>query len=203
MTNISIGKYYPDIVTQFVFGIVCYSVVLFILKDFISVKVYDEYKYYVGIAIIVDTTFLLYQYKYNSIRTIADNNNTSDKIVTPPIAIPPGLARAEPPKIGATNPDATKEPIDKNKSPLNKSAISTELDVSFGSDFDDYKVAHDLSPENDADHTRLPVSESEPNSEADPKSKSRYQSKLVGFDNKSRADNKSRSDAQSISFSIQ
>ena len=133
ITNISIGKYYPNIVTQFIFGIVCYSVVLFILKDFISVEIYEEYKYYAGIAIIVDTTFLLYQYKYNSIKTVADNN--SNKII----------------------------PYEINQQSTIKSAVTTELDVSFGSDFDvdDYKIAHDLSPNNDTEKTGLPVSESD------------------------------------------
>lgn len=149
LTNISIGKYYPDIMTQFILGVVCYAIVFFILKDFITVKNYEAYKYYLGTAIIIDTTFLLYQYKYNSIKTIGDQNPIQSI------------------SIDASN--TQKDPIQEeiivpliNKENINKSAIVTELDVSFSSDINDYKISHDIFPTDNSDQDEsLPIPKSD------------------------------------------
>lgn len=155
LTNISIGKYYPDIMTQFILGVVCYAIVFFILKDFITVKNYEAYKYYLGTAIVIDTTFLLYQYKYNSIKTIGDKNPIQSI------------------SIDASNTPygAPKDPIQKeiiiplvNKENINKSAVTTELDVSFSSDINDYKISHDIFPTDNSDQDEsLPIPKSDSN----------------------------------------
>jgi hypothetical protein len=135
ITNISIGRCYPNIWTQFVFGAVCYAISFFILKDFISAETYEKYKYYLGIIVIVDTSFLVYQYKYNS---VGPN----------------------------TKPEPTKAPTEDLTTENNsKTAPKSELDVSFTSDFDDYKVMHDLSASENDEQSTLPVSEEEPKSE--------------------------------------
>jgi hypothetical protein len=130
-TNISIGKYYPNIVVQFVFGVVCYAISFFIMKDFISASTYEKYKYYMGIIVIVDTSFLVYQYKYNSI-----NDST----------IPSNVVKI---------------PTEEFTTEINsKTTLQSELDVSFTSDFD-YKVMHDLSLDDNDEKTALPISESD------------------------------------------
>lgn len=183
LTNISIGKYYPDIMTQFILGVVCYAIIFFILKDFITVKNYEAYKYYLGTAIIIDTTFLLYQYKYNSIKTSGDYSNVSqtmtvDKIPTNIVQVP------------STMNHITGSIANEN---IKKVAMSTELDVSFSSDTDEYKISHDIFPTDNSDQDgSLPVFESD------------SKTKITGFDGSNYVGGavKSESNNQSISFTI-
>lgn len=139
LTNISIGKCYPNIMTQFSIGIVCYAIIFFILKDFVTDKQYQKYKYYLGIAIVMDTAFLVYQYKYNSMEENEEINNTIDvkNIVTDIKPAPAILTNTK-----------------------NKSQTTTEMDISFSSNIEDFKVSLDLSPEMDRKN-RLPVADSE------------------------------------------
>lgn len=60
MTHIFIGKHYPNIVTQFIIGCICYIVSFLIIRDIISIETYEQYKYY-GLSLIsIDTAYLVY-----------------------------------------------------------------------------------------------------------------------------------------------
>jgi hypothetical protein len=172
LTNISIGKYYPDIMTQFILGVVCYAIVFFILKDFITAKNYEAYKYYLGTAIIIDTTFLLYQYKYNSIKTVGDQNNSQSMAmdtITPidsvqEVVISPSISKTT--LCSGPSGKLSGEHIigSVTKENIKKSTMSTELDVSFSSDINDYKISHDIFPTDNSDQDEsLPIPKSDSN----------------------------------------
>lgn len=171
ITNLSIGKYYPNIMAQFIFGIVCYAIFFFIAKDFISNKTYETYKYYVMVLIVVDTSFLLYRYKYDSgkksVETAYESTDTTTKF--------------------SNNETMTGE---------TKTHLTTDADISFSSDIDDYRVFHDLSVENENDGPALPVSESETevNTEKEPVSD------VISADKT--GSEKYENDLSSISFSV-
>lgn len=54
------GKYYPNFLTQFILGCVCYIFFFFIIKDLITDFNYDKYKYYIISLIMVDLILLVY-----------------------------------------------------------------------------------------------------------------------------------------------
>ena len=62
--NLTIGKYYPKFITQFIIGCVLYAFVFLILNDFVSDDIYEKYKYYVLSLVIVDVSFLIYKTKF-------------------------------------------------------------------------------------------------------------------------------------------
>ncbi len=134
VTNIIIGKYYPSIITQFIFGIVCYSASFFILRDIITDNLYEEYKYCLGSLIMVDSLFILYQYKYNSVKKNIEENDKQDP--------------------------SPKNVVMNTTEPVPKSSMSEKFDISFSSDINDYKITHDLSPDDDTDLSELAISES-------------------------------------------
>lgn len=73
ITNITIGKYYPNLFTQLVLGCICYIISFLFLKDFISCETYDKYKYYALCLIIIDSSYLFYKSKTKE--KIINNNN--------------------------------------------------------------------------------------------------------------------------------
>lgn len=63
LTHILIGKYYPNLITQFIIGCICYIVAYFLIRDTVSEEMYEQYKYY-GFALVgIDTAFLIYKGK--------------------------------------------------------------------------------------------------------------------------------------------
>lgn len=62
-THILIGKYYPNLLTQFIIGCTFYIVSFFIIKDVISDDCFDQYKYYIISLISADALFMLYKIK--------------------------------------------------------------------------------------------------------------------------------------------
>ena len=77
MTNITVGKYYPSLFTQFIIGCILYIFSFFMITDIISSDSYQKYKYYIFILIIVDAAFLIYLAKYY--KTTINNSNTENK----------------------------------------------------------------------------------------------------------------------------
>lgn len=71
IAHIFIGKYYPNVITQFIIGCICYVISFLIVRDIISIETYEQYKYY-GLAMIsIDTAYLVYTGKsQNSKKTV-------------------------------------------------------------------------------------------------------------------------------------
>lgn len=63
ITNIVIGKYYPNLVTQIIIGCTCYVLSFFIIKDVIDNESFNEYKYYILSLIAADFVFIAYKAK--------------------------------------------------------------------------------------------------------------------------------------------
>ena len=77
ITHIFIGKYYPNVVTQFIIGCICYVVSFLIISDVISHETYEQYKYY-GLSLIgIDTAYLIY------IGKTQKSNNTIVQTIQP------------------------------------------------------------------------------------------------------------------------
>jgi len=79
--NLTIGKYYPKFLTQFIFGCVIYIFLLFIVTDFISDQIYEKYKYYALSLFVIDVTYLIYKTKYTNMETIVQDHKNKSKIV--------------------------------------------------------------------------------------------------------------------------
>uniref|UniRef100_A0A6C0LV12 Uncharacterized protein n=1 Tax=viral metagenome TaxID=1070528 RepID=A0A6C0LV12_9ZZZZ len=52
----------PNFISQLIMGCVCYVILFFIMKDFVSNKSFQEYKYYIGSLLIIDILFLIYNH---------------------------------------------------------------------------------------------------------------------------------------------
>ena len=64
IANLIMEKCYPEFMTQLVVGSICYIFAYFILKDTINM---DEYSSYFIFLAIIDTAYLIYQKKINSV----------------------------------------------------------------------------------------------------------------------------------------
>lgn len=69
------GKYYANLLTQFIIGCSCYILAFFIIKDIIGGTCFDEYKYYIMLLIAIDTCFIIYKAKckIGSTKQIVEN----------------------------------------------------------------------------------------------------------------------------------
>ncbi len=66
LTNIAIGKKYPSITTNFIIGLIAYLITIAIFVKVIGKIKAQSYIYYLVGIVIIDTAFLIYQYKFNS-----------------------------------------------------------------------------------------------------------------------------------------
>lgn len=83
--NLTIGRYYPHIVTQFIIGCVMYIFLLFILSDYISGSIYEKYKYHALLLLTFDVGFLIYKAKYDNDEDVEEEKKihlSSTKIVS-------------------------------------------------------------------------------------------------------------------------
>ena len=64
IANLIMEKHYPEFITQLVVGSICYVFVYFILKDTINVEEYSSYFIFLAI---IDTAYLVYQKKFNTV----------------------------------------------------------------------------------------------------------------------------------------
>ncbi len=146
ITHIFIGKYYPNLVTQFIIGCVCYVVSFLILRDIISVEIYEQYKYY-GMALIgIDTAYLVYKGK-----SCQNINMQSHPQIESPKEKSANIPTTESVKtiktITDTKPAGTNIP---SISVINTTGVSgaansnhTAPSITLSSEIDDYKVVHD------------------------------------------------------------
>jgi hypothetical protein len=102
MTNMSIGKYYPNICTIFMVGCLLYVVSFFIIKDLLTDDGYQKYKSYIWSLIIIDFVYLIYIAKY------ANHNKKMSQI---DISIPP-----------------SKEMFEKSENDSDSITLSSEID---------------------------------------------------------------------------
>ena len=119
ITNIVIGKYYPNLFTQFVVGFVCYLFAFFILKDFISPDTYQMYKYYILFLIGIDAIFLVYRAKSQNIPT--------EKIEM----------------------DETVESTPNSEDTVTEGKSLSPSSLSFSDEINDLKIIHDISTSSD------------------------------------------------------
>lgn len=83
--NLTIGRYYPHIVTQFIIGCVMYIFLLYILSDYISDRIYEKYKYHALLLLTFDVGFLIYKAKYGNDGDVEEEKKihlSSTKIVS-------------------------------------------------------------------------------------------------------------------------
>jgi len=64
ITHLIMEKYYPDIMSQFLVGSICYIFSYFILKD--TIINIDQYKYYFLFVVVIDSLYLWKQQKNES-----------------------------------------------------------------------------------------------------------------------------------------
>lgn len=65
ITHILIGKYYPNLFTQFIIGCTFYILSFIIIKDIITNNIYEQYKCYILPLVTIDIIFLIYKTKTN------------------------------------------------------------------------------------------------------------------------------------------
>ena len=84
MVHFVIDKYYPQIFTQFIIGIVCYIITFLILSEFTSYNTYLEYKYHLCSLVGIDLAYLIYvakfQKKYQSTSVMESLIESATKI---------------------------------------------------------------------------------------------------------------------------
>lgn len=61
ITHVSIGKFCPNMLTQFIIGFLCYVISFFIGKDLLGTDFVEKYKYYIFLLIIIDGIFIIYE----------------------------------------------------------------------------------------------------------------------------------------------
>jgi len=120
-----IGKYYPKFFTQFIIGCSCYVITFIILKDFISKRTYEKYKYYILSLIAVDISYLIYQAKTSGAK---EKNTQQNKNITD----------AKTPEQSTT--DAASSALTGNQA-----HTGSAQSVTLSSEVNDFRVTHDLS----------------------------------------------------------
>jgi hypothetical protein len=112
----SIYKYYPSMLTQFIIGCTCYVISFFIIKDIISLSIYEKYKYHIMALLMIDTSFLLYKHVYPKKNSKIFGNNAN--VITSPT------------RISEVTSDIK---------------TTSQQSISFVSEIDDFKITHDIS----------------------------------------------------------
>lgn len=189
ITNIIIGKCYPNIMTQVIIGTICYVISFFILKDIIPPTIIENYKYWIYVLIFIDVCFLAYLYKYHSVT----------KPVVESIESMESIKSIKSMTSVATTPLSSHQISTKSKfvEKHHKSSPSVRhsADVSFSlADPYDYVITNELSPDDTDLSDFAPKSVSKSKSES--KSISRSVSRSVS---KSQT---SQNSGMSISFSL-
>lgn len=64
IANLIMEKHYPEFMTQIVVGSICYVFAYFILRDTINMEEYSSYFIFLAI---IDTAYLVYQKKFNTV----------------------------------------------------------------------------------------------------------------------------------------
>ena len=119
VTHILIGKYYPNLITQFIIGCSFYVISFLIIKDILTGCNYNQYKYYALALIVIDASFLIFK--------------TKSKI------------DSQKPKEATEAFDFIKK-TDNTTSDLKTGTIQS---VSLSSEINDYRITHDLSLSDD------------------------------------------------------
>jgi|SRR5271154_1741075 len=117
ITHLIIGKYYPSFFTQFIIGCTCYAISFVILKDFITVRTYEHYKYHMLFLVVIDASYLVYVTHNTSLKELSEK----------PIEI-----------------TSTINIID-TSSDVNDAKTDLVHSISLLSDINDFKITHDLS----------------------------------------------------------
>ena len=66
ITNITIGKRFPRITTQFIIGCILYAISFFIIANIMKGDLFEQYKYYIFALVIIDALFLVYLAKVSN-----------------------------------------------------------------------------------------------------------------------------------------
>jgi len=137
-----VDKYYPQIFSQFIIGVVCYIITYLILSEFISVATYNEYKYYLGSLVSIDLAYLIYIAKYQ--KNVQSSNIYHQE---PNVMIPPKISE-EPQKLlpSINNKlDALRMECHSGNNKLLSPTYS--VSASANSEINDFKITHDSSHE--------------------------------------------------------
>lgn len=78
LTHIMIGKYYPNLFTQFIIGCICYIIAFLLLKDLYADDFIVTYKYQILSLLLLDIFFIIYEVKNDSqkSKTSTETNQT-------------------------------------------------------------------------------------------------------------------------------
>ena len=151
ITNITVGKYYHNFLTQFIIGCIFYiaTFISFSVKGFVTIATYEKYKYHFLTLIIVDVLYLLY--RYNTAHKEMDIHSNGTKSDTKSIRFlsNPDIEESDKSNSIKRN-DKTTENSDEVI--VGKTTSMSSIDsLSFNSESNDFKVSHNLSSdENDA-----------------------------------------------------
>lgn len=110
-----VGKYYPNLVTQFIIGCSFYVVSFLMVRDICTGCNFDQYKYYILSLIIIDASFLFFKTK----STITSQKNSEP---------------AEPFDFVKMTENISSD--------LKTGSIQS---ISLSSEINDYKITHDIS----------------------------------------------------------
>ena len=186
MVHFVIDKYYPQIFTQFIIGIVCYIITFLILSEFTSYNTYLEYKYHLCSLVGIDLAYLIYvakfQKKYQSTSVMESLIESATKISSDSPQSPQSPRSSKSPQLSVLadinnnldtlRVDYKSDSSDKSiKSKLTKkdtldtgdthSVDSPARSISFTSEQNDFRITHDTSQEENTSDGELLFSISE------------------------------------------
>ncbi|AYV85073.1 MAG: putative ORFan [Satyrvirus sp.] len=113
--HITVGKYYPNLFMQIIFGSICYVIFFFIIKSICPDVNYEKYKYCILFVIIFDIILLVYLTRFRT-----NSKNSEEKIDVKN-------------ELGA----GADKVLNPNSLSLNSTSLSSEAN--------DFKVTHDPS----------------------------------------------------------
>lgn len=140
-TNILIGKYYPNLFTQFIIGCACYILSFLIIKDIITLDNYKQYKYHVLCLIVIDTSYLIYL--TNRKRHVQNINTQYEKI----------------------------EPNQKLENISTDLKTGSMPSITLSSEINDVRITHDLSLSDNQKNSIFSTSDEKPQEEDKPAEK--------------------------------
>lgn len=179
ITHLVIDKYYPQIFTQFIIGVVCYIIVFLVLSELVPTMTYTEYKYHLYSLIGIDLAYLVYVAKFQ--KTFFPFNTIG--VPEPNSSSPTPLGEPTPLKSRMVSPTLTS--INNNLDALRLECISDKLEpsvvkspkksetqsptrsISFTSEINDFRITHDPSLEDNEEGVIFSNSDRQVNKSSD------------------------------------
>ena len=140
ISHLTLHKYYPKLFTQFMIGMVFYTISFIIMTDLIEWDTYENYKYHILSMIFIDVSYLVYSSRHqleevSKGRIPEESLGTVEQTKTRITDVP--ITNHKPDSPGPT-PGVSSKPL---KQVTESDGVKT---ISFDSDMADFKVGHDV-----------------------------------------------------------